>query len=178
MNLYFSTYILAAAFAAAAFALVATPAAAQKFSFNFIRSKTAAVVVAGSAIAWFVYILSQLGEADFGNIKILLIALFGGAGLLAFRYLPDFLSVRGAAVIALLSCREFIDSAYMQEPQSRLLMVSICYIIVLMSLYFGAIPYRSRDFLNWLFAKNMRVKAMGLFFLILAFALIGASFMY
>lgn len=178
MNLYASTYILAAVFAVAAFALFARPDAARKCAMRFLRSKTASYVTFGAATLWFVYLLSQLGEADFGDIKGILIVLFGGAGLLAFKYLPDFLSVRGAAIIALLSCRAFIDSAFMQEPPSRLLLVSVSYLIVVFALYIGTLPYRMRDILEWIFASGRRTKACAALFAALFAALICASLMY
>ena len=50
--------------------------------FGFLRSKKAAVITFGGGGLWFLYILSKLTEADFGEFKIYLIAIFGAAGLL------------------------------------------------------------------------------------------------
>ena len=102
MTLYQSTYLFAAIlFVCGIFFIF------PKFKplvTAFPRSKTAAVVTFGGGGLWFLYILSTLGEADFGDIKIYLIAIFGVAGLLAFKYLDDFLSVRGLAISGS-SCR-------------------------------------------------------------------------
>ena len=150
----------------------------EKYAFAFLRSTKASVITFGGSGLWFLYVLSQLGESDFGNIKELLIAVFGGAGLLAFFYLNDFLSVRGLCVFSLLIAREFLDSAFMQEPSSRLVLVSLSYVLVVAALYLGAIPYRLRDFFTFLFEKQIRAKAFGFSMLACAAALIAASFAY
>lgn len=144
----------------------------------FPRSKTAAVVTFGGGGLWFLYILSTLGEADFGDIKIYLIAIFGVAGLLAFKYLDDFLSVRGLAILGLLLPREFLDSAFMQEPVSRLTLVSLSYIVVLASLYLGALPYRFRDFLEFLYLKPQRAVYFGVLLEIFAVSLVVSALFY
>ena len=158
MSLYLSTYLFAAILLAAGamFALKFKP-----LVLAFPRSKKAAVVTFGGGGLWFLYILSQLGEADFGDIKAYLIAIFGIAGILAFKCLDDFLSVRGLAILGLLLSREFIDSAFMKEPVSRLTLVTLSYLAVLASLYLGALPYRFRDFLEFLYAKPGRAFAFG-----------------
>lgn len=178
MSLYQSTYLLAALLASVGIPFALFTDKFEKYAFGFLRSAKAAVVTFGGSGLWFLYILSQLGESDFGNIKGLLIAVFGGAGILAFFYLNDFLSVRGLCVFALLISREFLDSAFMQEPSSRLVLVSLTYIIVLAALYFGAVPYRLRDLLAYLYEKPIRVKIFGLSLVLCSAALVVSSFLY
>ena len=176
MTLYQSTYLFAAIlFVCGIFFIF------PKFNPRvtaFAPSKTAAVVTFGGGGLWFLYILSTLGEADFGDIKIYLIAIFGVAGLLAFKYLDDFLSVRGLAILGLLLPREFLDSAFMQEPVSRLTLVSLSYIVVLASLYLGALPYRFRDFLEFLYLKPQRAVYFGVLLEIFAVSLVVSALFY
>ena len=178
MSLYISTYILAAVSFAlfAAFALFTEKCRPAMTA--FLRSTKAAVVLFGGSGLWFLYQLSQLGEADFGQIKYLLIAVFGVAGILAFFHLNDFLSVRGACVLVLLAARQFLDSAFMQEPQSRLVLVGQTYVWVCAALYLGALPYRLRDFFEFVYAKQWRAKTLGYVFLACAVSLVIASLFY
>ena len=178
MNLYLSTYLFAAILLALGLPFAADVGRMEKYAFAFLRSTKAAIVVFGGSGLWFLYLLSQLGEADFGNIKGILIAVFGIAGVLAFFYLDDFLSVRGAAVLGLLLAREFLDSAFMQEPSSRLVLVTLSYAVVLISLYLGAIPYRLRDFFTYLYEYPRRAKTFGLALCACAAALVTASIFY
>ncbi|MBO7521913.1 MAG: hypothetical protein J6T16_06710, partial [Opitutales bacterium] len=107
-------------------------------------------------------------EADFGQYKYILMAVFGGAGLLSFKYLPDFLSVRGLSVLMLLSLREFINSAYMLDEPYKAAFVSYCYALVVAFIYFGCLPYRMRDLFEGVYAKPVRVKILSAFFVVSA----------
>jgi len=178
MTLIQSTYLFAAILAAFGIAFGFFARGFEKCAFAFLRSTKAAVAVFGGSGLWFLYILSQLGESDFGNIKGFLIAMFGAAGICAFFYLNDFLSVRGLAVLTLLLAREFLDSAFMQEPQSRLVLVSLSYVAVVCALYLGAVPYRLRDFLTYIYEKPPRARAFGFVLCACSASLIAASFMY
>ncbi len=178
MTLYQSTYLFALLLALVGVPFAFFTSRFEKPAFAFLRSTKAALVTFGGSGLWFLYILSQLGESDFGNIKGMLMLVFGGAGILAFFYLNDFLSVRGVSVFTLLLAREFLDSAFMQEPASRLLLVSLSYVFVVAALYLGAVPYRLRDFLTYLYEKPIRAKLFGFAFCACAAALLIASIAY
>ena len=81
--------------------------------------------------------------------------------VMSFKFLPDFLAVRGASILVLFYSREALDAAFMQEPESRLFMVSIVYVGIAIALYLGAWPYRLRDFLNWLYVPSQRLRILG-----------------
>ncbi len=178
MTLYQSTYLFALLLTVLGTPFAFFTSSFEKMAFSFLRSTKAAIITFGSGGLWFLYILSQLGESDFGNIKGMLMLVFGGAGILAFFYLNDFLSVRGLSVLALLLSREFLDSAFMQEPASRLLLVTLTYIVVVSALYLGAVPYRLRDFFSYLYEKQIRAKIFGIALCLCAIALVLASFGY
>ena len=178
MTLYQSTYLFALLLAALGLPFALFPQRFEKCAFAFLRSAKAAVIPFGGSGLWFLYTLSQLGESDFGNTRGLLMAVFGGAGILAFFYLSVFLSVRGLCVFSLLLSREFLDSAFMQEPTSRLVLVSLAYALVVAALYLGAVPYRLRDFLTFLYEKPKRARAFGAAMLFCAAALVIASTTY
>ena len=156
MNLYLATALFSALLIAAGAGFFFP--GFKKSAFGFLRSQTAAYVLGAIALAWFVWLLWNLSEADFGNYKMWLIALFGGAGLLSFKYIPDFLSVRALAVIVLLSMRQFLDAAFLQEPSSRLVMVVLAYAIIVIFIWLGCLPYKLRDFFEWLYQKPQRPK--------------------
>lgn len=127
----------------------------------FPRSQTAAYLLMGAASVWFLYKVMHLGPADFGQYKHLLFLLFLVTAVGSFFYVPDFLAVRGLAALALLISGMLLDTAYMQEPQTRLFLVSFVYLLIVLSIYLGASPYRLRDFLNWLYGKDLRPRICG-----------------
>ncbi len=110
------------------------------------RSQSWAIALFGSGLGWFLWHVLQLGEADFGAYRYWLFGLFLFCGIGAFRYVPDFLAVRGLAVIILLSANELLQSAYLQEPVARLTLVSWTYFLIICGIILGASPYH---FLRW-----------------------------
>ncbi len=128
----------------------------------FPRSSTATVLLFGAAAIWFLYRIWHLSVADFGNYRTLLLIAFATIALLSFKYVPDFLAVRGAAILVLLGASSLLDAAYMQYDQpQRLLMVGFVYLAIALAIYFGAVPYRMRDFLEWLFRTPSRPRLLG-----------------
>lgn len=128
------------------------------------RSRVAAVVFFGGGALWFLYVLAGLPEADLilAQSPRPLIVAFGLLAILAFYYLPDFLAVRGLAVLTLLAAWPLLTAAYGEyDIPQRLFMVAAVYVSVALALYLGAVPYRLRDFFHWLFARPGRARALG-----------------
>ena len=57
--------------------------------------------------------------------------------------------------------REVLDAAFLKEPTSRLFLVGIIYLVIVAALYFGAWPYRMRDFLNSVFNNSYAARILG-----------------
>jgi hypothetical protein len=94
----------------------------------------------------------------------------------SFALVKDFLAVRSLSIICLFYSREVLDSAWLQDSPGRLLLVTITYIIIVAALYFGAWPFRFRDFFTWLDKKDSRVKFIGLSFSAIGLILMAVSF--
>lgn len=151
----------------------------KKIVLNFPRSNKAAVIMISIGLFWFLYQhVNNLGEADFGDYKFIigLIACFIAIG--SYFFINDFLSVRAICILLLFFSREVLDAAFLQEPQSRLFLVSVIYLIIIASLYFGAWPFRMRDFLSWLYSNKKRPQFFGYSFLIYAILLLAVAFTY
>ena len=130
---------------------------------SFPRSRRAATTTVGIAAVWTLYRITQLGEADFGNYRTPLLIAFAALAILSFRYVPDFLSVRGTAALILLVADVLLTSAYMQyDLPQRLLLVGFVYFAILLALYLAVCPYRARDFFNWLFSTSSRPRTLGI----------------
>ncbi|WP_309384622.1 hypothetical protein [Cerasicoccus frondis] len=153
--------------------------AVQKRAFTLLRSKPAAIVLFGGAALWFLWHVSQLGKADFGDYKVIMLAIFGAAALGAFVYTPDFLAVRGLAGLILLSASPLLGAAYMQyEVPQRLLLVSLVYLLIIAAMFIGTMPYLMRDLFEWLWAQPKRPKLFGGAFMAYGVLLVVTSFTY
>lgn len=146
---------------------------------GFPRSMAAAYLTMGLAGAWFMFRIWHLSPADFGQYRNVFLLVFGLAWLGSFVYLRDFLSVRGAAGLVLLAGWEVLKSAYghYEHPQ-RLVLVTTVYVLAVVALYFGALPYRLRDLFAWLYEQPRRARALGAGAAALGLALVGIAFTY
>jgi hypothetical protein len=178
MSLTLATWLMAIALLIPGLMLVWNGEPVRRQSLAFLRSKRAAIIVFGAAALGFLWHVAHLGEADFGNYRHYLLLFFGLVALLAYRVTPDFLPVRGAAILILLAAAQLLDAAYMQPQSGRLVLVTLVYAGILVALFLGTVPYRLRDFMVWLYANPQRPRALGAGFTLAAVALIGASFTY
>ncbi|MDR2845197.1 MAG: hypothetical protein LBV28_03785 [Puniceicoccales bacterium] len=128
---------------------------------GFPRSTAAAVVFFGGGAVWFLWGITRLGESDLAGFpREWMLGIFGVAGLLAFKFLPDLLAVRGLAVLMLLSARALLDAGYMQVPHS-LVLATTAYAFVVLGVWWGAAPYVFRDWSGWVLEKRPRTLAVG-----------------
>jgi hypothetical protein len=161
MSLFLVTLLTGLLLTAAGVLLLAKVKVAAALAKAFPRSEMAAYVTMGAGSAWFLYHVLQLGEADFGAYRMHLFLGFGAIAVLSFVYVKDFLAVRGLAILMLLAAWVVLTPAFLQEPASRLFLVSFAYVVILLALYLGVSPFRLRDFFKWLFATELRPRVFG-----------------
>jgi hypothetical protein len=147
--------------------LVPSPAVATTLK-RFPRSQLMACVLFGSGALWFLYRIAHLSAADFGDYKKLLFVFFAVVAAGAFKFVPDFLAVRGACVLVLLGASHLLDPGYMVwdygelTALGRLSLYTIAvFVAVALAIYLGASPFRMRDFLDWLFRRPGRSTWVG-----------------
>ncbi|MGB0415314.1 MAG: hypothetical protein ACPGKS_00545 [Coraliomargarita sp.] len=144
----------------------------------FPRSQPAAYLLLGVAAAWFLYYVWNLGPADFGQYRKILFVVFLATAVGSFYFVPDFLAVRGLAGLILLAAGALLEAAYMQDPQTRLFLVTFVYAAIVVALILGASPYKMRDFLGWLYQAESRPRIFGGVFAAYGLLLVGVSFTY
>jgi len=144
---------------------------------SFPRSQRAAWVTMGAGSVWTLYLVTQLGEAEFGNYKGYLFIGFALLALLSFRYVPDFLSVRGACIMALLVANVLLTASYMQfDAPSHLVLNVFAYVMIVLALYLAVSPFRVRDFVQWLFQRPHRARVLGAACGVYGLVLLGTAF--
>lgn len=143
------------------------------------RSRRFTLVAFGIGSLWFIYKVSQLGEADFGNHRNLLMSIFAIIAVLSYFYVPDFLAIRGVCIIWLLAAAEMLNAAFaLYDTPGRLFLVVFAYFLILLSIYLAVAPYRSRDFFEWLFKTQGRSKMIGGILAVYGLVLSVAAFTY
>jgi len=178
-TLFTSTWIAAIAFGLLSVPFLMDRARWEPRVRSFLRSQTAAYITLGIGGAWFLFKITQLKQVDFGDYKMLLFALFGVAWVGSFIWVKDFLAVRGSAVLGLLLCNVGLKSAYaLYDIPERLFLVTILYLVIVICLYLGTVPFKLRDFFDWLYAKSTGPKILGSIFAGIAIILAVVSFTY
>lgn len=178
MSLYYATLLPGIILLILSVLLLWEKANFESIAKSSLRSLPVTCITMGLGSGWFIYDVSQLGAADFGHYRIYLCILFFVIAVLSFIFVKDFLSVRGAVILVLMCSRGLLEAAYMQDPASRLFMVSFVYISIILALYLGVVPYRMRDFFNWLFARRSRVNSFGSLFALYGLLLCIVAFSY
>jgi len=129
---------------------------------SFPRSQTAAAVFFGAGSAWFLYNIWNLSPADFGEYHLPLFIAFAFIAAMAFRSVPDFLAVRGVAILVLLAAMPLLMAGYMNFDHRQIyFQKGLLYVGIALAIWVGAQPWRARDFLEWLFARESRTRWVG-----------------
>lgn len=178
-SLFLSTLLGSAVFIALGLPFILKNPAWESRVRGFPRNEKAAWLLMGLGGLWFLYKITQLAQADFGDYKEILLVLFGGTLLGSFLWVKDFLAVRGMAVLILLASDIGLKSAYGNyEIEQRLIFVTILYLAIIMALYLGTLPFKLRDFFNWLYAKQGRARVLGYMFVGIGLALLMTAISY
>ena len=128
------------------------------------RSPYATALFWGGGALWFLHVVWNISQADlvvFDSPKPFVL-IFAVLALAAVYYVPDFLAVRGLSVITLVAAQQILTGLFGEyDFPLRLLVVALTFVAILLAIYFAVVPYRARDFLDWLFARPQRPRALG-----------------
>lgn len=145
------------------------------------RSSAASLVLFGGGVLWFLVLVANMQEADriIGSSNAPWVVAFAALGVLSMKYVPDFLAVRGLSILILLGAWPLLHAAFMEyESPQRLFMVTGVFLAIVAAIYLAAVPYRLRDFFQWLFARPVRARVLGRGLLAYGLVLIVVAFTY
>lgn len=150
-------YILAAVFAVAGWLLFT----ASPILRSFRRSSTANLILAGGATVWFGWWLWNLPEPDLvGLPRWPVLVVFLGASVATFKFMPDFLSIRGLGVLMMFLGRLSLDVGFGQLPYSFLSALFTYVFLVIPGLWWAASPPAFVQWCDWLLVASTRYRVM------------------
>jgi hypothetical protein len=161
MSLTFASLLFGLIVLAVGILLVVSPTDGDVRLLRFAKSRRNGLILLAAATVWFLFHVAHLGEADFGQYRNWLLALFFLVAVGSAWRLPEYLAIRSMAALALLAATLFLDAAFDQPYGGRLFMVSGVYLVILISLYLAVVPFRWRDFFHWLYRQPIRYKTLG-----------------
>ena len=160
--------------------MLAKPAMMQEFLKKFPRDPMMGQILLGIGLAWFWLLIApdNLGKlsalamdlGEFNGAKGILRILVPVTLILVAISVRDFLAVRALGVVGLMVASPLLESAFLKDPSSRLLIPIFAYALLTASLFWVGMPYLFRDAVAWVTADQKRWTACSLAGLCYGFA--------
>lgn len=112
------------------------------------------LLILGFAWAFILWSCMDLGE--FFKIERPVQFIIVGVCIGVIVYVKEFITVRALGFLTILAAAPILDSAFLKEPQTRLLLVAFAYAIALKGMFWVGMPYLLRDQITWLLAEKKR----------------------
>lgn len=138
---------------------LARPAAATALLRAFPRHALAGWVLLGLATLWFAGLMATIDLMEYTphRSKFVLGVLVLGA--LSAHFMREFLAVRSLGALLLLGAQVLLDAAFLRDEPSRLVVTVAAYAYIIAGMFMVGSPYLLRDFLGWLTASPVRLRA-------------------
>lgn len=139
------------------FALI-KPGIVKPFLRKYPRNDNFGVVLVIIGFAWSFMIWTCMDLGEFFTVErpVQYIIVLGCIGVIV--YVREFIAVRSLGFIMILAAAPILVSAFLKEPQTRLLIVAFAYVIAVKGMFWIGIPYWMRDQINWVLAEDKRYK--------------------
>ena len=147
-------------------AMLVKPAALQGFLKKFPRNDQLGQILLGMGLFWFWLLIAPTGLGklsalsmnlgEFNSAKSLLQILVPVSLILVCRSVRDFLAVRALGLLGLMVAAPLLGSAFLKDPESRLLVPIYAYAMLTVSMFCVGMPYLFRDAVTWVTADQKR----------------------
>ena len=135
---------------------LAKPGIVQPFLKRYPRNENLGAVLIIIAFAWAFIYWSCMDLGEFFTIEkpVQLVIIAVCVGVLV--YVKEFLAVRALGFLMILAAAPILKSAFLKEPETRLLIVAFAYVIAVKGMFYVGMPYLLRDQISWVLAKKPR----------------------
>src|SRR5205085_8517008 len=113
------------------------------------RSRVAGIALLTIALAWSFWLLATMEMGEFSSFRRPLLIILPVGFFLVLRFADEFLAVRALGILFLLGAEPLLDAAFFRTEPSRLLVTVLAYLLIVMGLFWVAMPYLLRDQINW-----------------------------
>ena len=146
--------------------MLAKPEMVQGFLKKFPRNQLLGQVLLGIGLAWFWLLIAPEGMGmisaltmdlgEFNGAKPVLRILVPVSLFLVATSVRDFLAVRALGVVGLMVASPLLESAFLKDPSSRLLVPIYAYALLTASMFCVGMPYLFRDAVEWATGAKQR----------------------
>lgn len=145
----------------AGLAMLLKPSGAGEWLRAFPRKVGIGMFLMLAGTAWFVSNLYRSEIQDFAEWRPVLYGGFGLLGVGCCIFVQDYLSVRGACVVALLACDVVLDVRRPSDSPWSLVLSFWSYAVIVCAVWWVGSPWRVRDLTAWLASSPARVTRLG-----------------
>ncbi len=125
---------------------------------KFPRHYGIGVILTAAAGIWFAILTSQTDLGELSSYRGILVFVWLVATVLQIIFVPAFLAVRGLALLMLLSVTVMLDSAFMVDKPSRLVIVILAYLWAIAGIFLVASPYLLRNKIDFISRTESRFR--------------------
>ncbi len=122
----------------------------------FPRNEKIGIPLVIFGFAWALVLWSGMDLGEFFKIEKSVQALIIAVCVGVIIFVKEFIAVRAIGFLMILAAAPILDSAFLEAPQSRLLLVTFAYAIAVKGMFWVGMPYLMRDQINWLIADKKR----------------------
>jgi hypothetical protein len=168
--------------------MLARPALVRGWLRKFPRNVLAGQILLGIGLAWFWLLVAPPGMGrlsalamdlgEFNGAKPLLRILVPVALVLVTISVRDFLAVRALGLVGLMVASPLLESAFLKDPASRLLIPIFAYALLTKCLFWVGMPYLFRDAVAWVSASPRRWTLMSAAGLAYGLAILTCAFAF
>ncbi len=134
------------------------PDVVKPWLLRFPRNESVGTAIVVVCFAWAFVIWSCMDLGEFfkleRTVQIVIAAMCVGVVL----YVKEFLAVRALGFLLILAAAPMLESAFLKEPSTRLLLVVFAYAIAVAGMFWVGMPYLLRDLIKWILEKENRYK--------------------
>jgi hypothetical protein len=146
--------------------MLAKPTQVQGYLKKFPRDPVAGQILLALGLAWFWLLVApdglgifsklQMDLGEFNKAKPLLRLVVPAAVIAVAMSVRDFLAVRALGLCGLMAAAPLLESAFLKDPGTRLLIPIFAYAMLTASMYMVGMPYLFRDAVTWVSATRGR----------------------
>lgn len=139
------------------------------------RNEKFGLVLVAIDFAWALLVWSEMDLGEFYNVErpVQLILVAGCIGVMI--YVREFLAVRAIGFFFILAAAPILDAAFLEPPQSRLLLVALSYAWIIIGMFWVGMPFLMRDQIDWALAEAKRWKPLVLAGLVYGALVLGCA---
>ena len=125
------------------------PELVRGFAQRLPRSRVAGFAFLTVDLAWSAWLLATMEMGEFSSFRRPLLIILPIGFFLVLRFADEFLAVRALGILFLLGAEPLLDAAFFRTEPSRLLVTVFAYLLIVIGLFWVAMPYLLRDQINW-----------------------------